>query len=67
VTGGWRKVHNERYNFYSSPSIIKVKEDAMGGPYSTYGREDECVQCFGEKAKGKTHVDRITLNWILEK
>jgi hypothetical protein len=25
VTGGWRKLHNEGlYNFYSSPSIIRI-------------------------------------------
>jgi hypothetical protein len=24
VTGGWRKMHNEFYEMYSSPSIIKM-------------------------------------------
>jgi hypothetical protein len=24
VTGGWRKLHNELYNLYSSPSIIRM-------------------------------------------
>jgi hypothetical protein len=24
VTGGWRKLRNEDYNFYSSPSIIRA-------------------------------------------
>jgi hypothetical protein len=24
VTGGWRKLHNELHNLYSSPSIIRI-------------------------------------------
>jgi hypothetical protein len=24
VTGGWRKLHNELYNLYSSPNIIRM-------------------------------------------
>jgi hypothetical protein len=32
ITREWRKLHNEEHNnFYSSPNIIKVMEDEMGG------------------------------------
>jgi hypothetical protein len=40
VTGGWRKLHNEEiHNLYSSPSIIRIKEDEMGRACSTNGDE----------------------------
>jgi hypothetical protein len=29
VTGGWRKLHNELHNLYSSPSIIRMKTRRM--------------------------------------
>jgi hypothetical protein len=43
-TGGWRKLHNEElHNLYSSPSIIRInnqaKKDEMGGACSTNGGE----------------------------
>jgi hypothetical protein len=38
------KLHNEELpNLYSSPSIIKVKEDEMGRAYNTNGGEEECI------------------------
>jgi hypothetical protein len=43
VTGGWRKVHNEKLlNFYSSPSVIRmIKSNRM--------RSAEHVARMGEK------------------
>jgi hypothetical protein len=43
VTGGWRKLHNEKlHNLYSSPSIIRmVKEDEMGRACSMNGGEED--------------------------
>jgi hypothetical protein len=42
VTGEWRKLHNEELrDSYSSPSVIRIIADEMGGPCSTYGREEE--------------------------
>jgi hypothetical protein len=45
VTGGWRKLHNEKLpNLYSSPNILdQVKEDAMGRACSMNGGEAECI------------------------
>jgi hypothetical protein len=38
VIGGWRKLHNESCNLYSSPSIIRmIKEDYMSRVCSTCG------------------------------
>jgi hypothetical protein len=34
VTGGWRKLHNELHNLYSSPNIIRmIKSRRMDGQY----------------------------------
>jgi hypothetical protein len=47
VTGGWRKLYNEKlHNLYSSPSIIrinKVEEDEVGGTCGTNWGEEERV------------------------
>jgi hypothetical protein len=39
VAEEWRRLHNgEFHNLYASQnSIIRVKEDEMGGSYGTYG------------------------------
>jgi hypothetical protein len=43
-TGKWRKLNNEELpDLYSSPSIIKIKEDEMGGACSTDGGKEERV------------------------
>jgi hypothetical protein len=32
VTGGWRKLHSDKlHNLYSSPNIIRMKRDGIGG------------------------------------
>jgi hypothetical protein len=45
VTGGWRKLHNEKlHSLYSSPSIIRnIKEHEMGMECSTNVCEEECI------------------------
>jgi hypothetical protein len=44
VTGNWRKLHNEEFHgFYSSPDIIRSKEDEMGGACVMCGGEDKCI------------------------
>jgi hypothetical protein len=46
--GHWRRLHNEKlHNLYDSPNIVKsgqIKEDEMGGAYSTYGRDKKSIQ-----------------------
>jgi hypothetical protein len=47
VTGEWRRLHDEELNgLYSSPNIIWVIK--VGGPCSTYGGGERCIQDFGE-------------------
>jgi hypothetical protein len=44
VTGEWRKLHNEeRHDLYSSPNIVRIIKDEMGGTCSTNGREEERI------------------------
>ena len=50
ATGEWRKLHNEEFNLYSSPNIVrvkKIKKNKMGGACSAYGGEDRRIQGFG--------------------
>jgi hypothetical protein len=67
VTGGWRKLHNEIYEMYSSPSIIRIiKSKRM--------RWTEHVPQMGEKRKeyrllvgkseGKRPLGRRRRRWI---
>jgi hypothetical protein len=38
VTGEWKRLHNEELNdLYSSPNIIRVKKNEVGGACSMYG------------------------------
>jgi hypothetical protein len=54
VTGEWRKLHNkELHDLYSSPSIIRVEEDEMGGPCSTNGEKRNAYRLLVGKLEGK--------------
>ena len=46
VTGEWIKLHNEELN-------------EMGGPCSTYGGEERCIQGFGWEPRGKEPTWKI--------
>jgi hypothetical protein len=49
----WSKLHNEELrDLYSTPSIIRIIKDEMGGSYSTYGGEEDCILVIGGKARG---------------
>jgi hypothetical protein len=67
VTGEWRKLRNEELHIlYSSPNIIRhirIKENNVGGTCGTHGREEECVQGFDGKAKGKRPLGRPRRRW----
>jgi hypothetical protein len=48
----WREMHNEElHKLYASTYItrVKVKENEIGGAYSTHGRDGKCVQNDGRK------------------
>jgi hypothetical protein len=56
VTGEWRKLQNEELNDLTEYcSGDKIENNEMGGPCSTYWREEACVQGFGgENLREKT-------------
>jgi hypothetical protein len=61
VTGGWRRLHNELHNLYSSPNIIRViKSRRMkGARHTTRMGKMRCVQNFcGNIYKGRRHCLR---------
>jgi hypothetical protein len=56
----------ELHNFICSPNIIrmiKVREDEMGSECSLHGRQKECVQAFGGKARKKRALGRSRHRW----
>jgi hypothetical protein len=57
VTGEWRRLHDGGTlrcvlvtKYYSGDQI---KNNKMGWVYSTYGREERCIQGFSEEIGGK--------------
>jgi hypothetical protein len=63
VTESWRKLHNEElHNLYSSPSIVndQVKEDEIGGAFSTHIGEEKCLYDFDWKARRKEITRRTS-------
>jgi hypothetical protein len=54
VTGGWRKLHNELHNLYSSPSRMhQVKEYEMGRACSTHFEMRNAYRILVGKPEGK--------------
>jgi hypothetical protein len=50
----WRKLHNdELHSLYSSPNIVRVKEDEVGGTCGTHGGRERCLQSFDWEARRK--------------
>jgi hypothetical protein len=64
VAGGWRRLHNEElHRSYASPNVIRVvKEDGIGGAYSTHGRDNYIKILFG-KPEGKRLLGRPNRRW----
>jgi len=62
-----RKLHNKELNdLYSSPNIVRVKKiekNEMDGGYSTYVREERCIQGFGGETRGKEPLGRPSRRW----
>jgi hypothetical protein len=73
VTGGWRKLHEEKlHSLYNSPNIIRKDEIGLAA-YKMHGTEENCIQHFGlENLKGRENLEhlcidrRIILEWILQ-
>jgi hypothetical protein len=55
VTGDWRKLRiEELHDLCSSTSIIWVIQlRVMGGTFSTFGGEGQCLEDFGGTPEGK--------------
>jgi hypothetical protein len=47
VTGEWRKLHNDELSTAHPILFGSSIEKEMGGPRSTYGGKEMCVQGFG--------------------
>jgi hypothetical protein len=48
VTGGWRKLHKELHDFFSSPNIIRVLSSQMMKlvEYIAHKADEICIQDF---------------------
>jgi hypothetical protein len=59
ATGGWRKLHNEKFNnFYSSPSVIKViklKRIRWTGHVARIGEKKNAYRILLGTPEGKSH------------
>jgi hypothetical protein len=55
VTGGWRKLHNELHNLYSSPiKMIKSRRMRWTGHVARMGRSEMHIGYWWESQKEKT-------------
>jgi hypothetical protein len=64
VTGGWRKLHiEELHNLYSSPSIIRMK-DEIGSLYSTNGEKRIAYRILVGNPEGKRQLVRPRRRWM---
>jgi hypothetical protein len=60
VTGGWRKLHQEKlHNFYCSPDIIR----AMGGACSMHGEMRNAFKIMVGKPEGKRPLGKPKHRW----
>jgi hypothetical protein len=63
VTGGWRKLHNEKLRYlYSSPS--RINKDKMGRACSPSEREEEAYRILLGKPEGKGPQGRPRRRWV---
>jgi hypothetical protein len=67
VTGGWRNLHNEEfYNFYSSPSIIRMNTSrtiTWAGHVAQIGGKEESIYIIGGKARRKETTRKPRCRW----
>jgi hypothetical protein len=68
VTGGWRKLHNEKlHNLYSSPSIIRIIKSMKirwAGHVARMGEKRNVYRLLVRKTEGKRPLGRPRHRWI---
>jgi hypothetical protein len=67
VTGGWRKLHNELHNLYSSPSIIRITKSRRmrwAGHVAGTGEKRNVYRLLVGKPEGKRPLGRPRHRWI---
>jgi hypothetical protein len=66
VTGGWRKLHNEDNNLYSTPSIIRMIKSKMmrwAGHVARMGEKRNAYRILVGKPEGKRPLGRPRRRW----
>jgi hypothetical protein len=72
VTGDWRKLHNDDYNLYFLPSVIKMTKSrriGWAGHVARLGRRGMRIGYWWESQKEKDHNEgiyvggRMILKW----
>jgi hypothetical protein len=64
VTGEWRRLHNEElYDVYSSPNIIRIIKNEMGGACVSYGSQEGAYRVLVKKPEGKGPLGRPRSRW----
>jgi hypothetical protein len=68
VTGGWRKLHNEKlHNLYSSPSIIRMMKSRRmrwAGHVARMGAKRNAYRILVGKPEGKRPLGRSRRRWV---
>jgi hypothetical protein len=61
VTGGWKRLHNEKLNDLYSPNIFRVTKSRKmrWSGHVTYGGEERCIQNFSGETCGKETTWKI--------
>jgi hypothetical protein len=64
MTGGWRKLHNERlHSLYSSPSIIRIMM-RQAGHVARMGDKKNAYRILVGKPEGKRPLGRPRRRWV---
>jgi hypothetical protein len=67
VTGGWRKLHEELHNLYSSPNIIRMIEPRRmrwAGHVARMGKKRNAYSILVGKPEGKRPLGRPRRRWV---
>jgi hypothetical protein len=68
VTGGWRKLHEELHNLYSSPSInrmIKSRRMRWAGYVVRMGEKRNAYRILVGNPEGKRPLGRLRRRWVI--